>query len=131
MTTLASIRMHDHMLGAVLRAPVSFFDANPIGRVLNRFSKDIGYNDNQIPEVLFDFTQISLMVAGTVLIVSVGNFVILVILIPLTYFFVSVRSYYMQTAREVKRIEALFRSPIFSHLSETLDGLVTIRLVNS
>lgn len=121
--------MHDHMLGAVLRAPVSFFDANPIGRVLNRFSKDIGYNDNQIPEVLFDFSQVGLMVTGTIFVVSVGNFMILVILVPLIYLFLSARSYYMQTAREVKRIEALFRSPIFSHLSETLDGLVTIRLV--
>ena len=42
--------MHDAMLASILRAPILFFDSNPVGRVLNRFSKDIGFSDNMMPE---------------------------------------------------------------------------------
>lgn len=37
-----SQRLHNEMFSSVIQAPVTFFDANPVGRILNRFSKDIG-----------------------------------------------------------------------------------------
>ena len=93
--------MHDAMLKAILRAPILFFDSNPVGRVLNRFSKDIGFNDNQIPEVVFDFMQISLMVSGTIVIVAISNYFIFIVLIPLMFIFMYLREYYVRTTREV------------------------------
>jgi len=125
--TTASLRMHDAMLAAVLRAPIQFFDANPVGRILNRFSKDIGFTDNLMPETVFDFVSMTLIVSSSVVVVAVGSLYILLVLLPLVYIFVEVRRYYMRTAREVKRLESISRSPVFSHLSESLDGLVTIR----
>ena len=44
----------------------------------------------------------------------------------LAYFF-WLRAYFLKASREIRRLEALSRSPVFSHLSETLDGLVTVR----
>jgi ABC-type multidrug transport system fused ATPase/permease subunit len=126
----ASQTMHNNMLHVVLRAPVSFFDSNPIGRIINRFSKDTTLIDDNLPGTLYDFFQCTLMVVGAVVVVCSGSPVIFVALLPLVWYFHSLRSYFLQTSREIKRIEALSRSPVFSHLSETLDGLVTIRALN-
>ena len=54
----ASSRIHDGMLAAVLGAPLAFFHANPVGRVLNRFSADQGIMDDMLPQVLYNFLQV-------------------------------------------------------------------------
>ena len=53
----ASRALHDTAFARVLRAPVLFFDSNPSGRVLNRFSKDVGVMDDSLPWTLFDFAH--------------------------------------------------------------------------
>lgn len=127
---IASQNLHNSMLRAVLRAPIHFFDSNPIGRILNRFSKDTTLIDDMLPFTMYDFIQCSLMVLGAILVVCAGSPFIFLALLPLVWYFYSLRKYFLKTSREVKRIEALSRSPVFSHLSETLDGLVTIRALN-
>jgi ABC-type multidrug transport system fused ATPase/permease subunit len=48
----ASRLLHDTTLGRVLRAPISFFDVTPVGRILNRFSRDQDSIDTILPETL-------------------------------------------------------------------------------
>ena len=60
----AATRLHNAVLGRVLRAPLAFFHANSAGRILNRFSKDQGVTDDQLPLTFFDALQSSFMVAG-------------------------------------------------------------------
>ena len=127
---VASEAMHNAMLKCVLRAPVLFFDSNPIGRILNRFTKDVNYTDDALPFSLYDFLQCVLMVIGAIFVVCLGSPVIFVALIPLVIYFHLLRVYFLKASREIKRLEAVSRSPVFSHLSETLDGLVTIRALN-
>jgi len=127
---VASEAMHNAMLRCVLRAPVLFFDSNPIGRILNRFTKDVHYTDDALPMSLYDFFQCCLMVIGAILVVCAGSPIIFIALIPLVIYFHLLRKYFLQASREIKRLEAVSRSPVFSHLSETLDGLVTIRALN-
>ena len=61
------------MLQAVLKAPVFFFDTNPSGRILNRFSRDIGLMDELLPDVFVDSTQLILFCVGSVVLLSVLN----------------------------------------------------------
>ncbi|XP_034041901.1 multidrug resistance-associated protein 4-like [Thalassophryne amazonica] len=118
--------LHNRMFNAILRTPVRFFDINPIGRILIRFSKDIGYLDSLLPWTFVDFIQIFLQVLGVIAVAVVVIPWILVPVAPLLAIFLFLCFYFLQTSRDIKRLESTTRSPIFSHLS-SLHGLCTIR----
>ncbi|XP_059984735.1 ATP-binding cassette sub-family C member 4 [Lagenorhynchus albirostris] len=123
----SSQTLHNQMFESILRAPVLFFDRNPTGRILNRFSKDIGHMDDLLPLTFLDFIQTFLQVIGVVgVAVSVIPW-IAIPLVPLGIIFFVLRRYFLQTSRDVKRLESTTRSPVFSHLSSSLQGLWTIR----
>uniref|UniRef100_A0A6Q2WSZ5 Cystic fibrosis transmembrane conductance regulator n=1 Tax=Esox lucius TaxID=8010 RepID=A0A6Q2WSZ5_ESOLU len=121
----ASHALHNRMFNSILRTPVRFFDVNPIGRVLNRFSKDIGQMDSALPWTFVDF--IFLEIIGVIAVAASVIPWILIPLVPLVIVFLFLRRYFLQTSRDVKRLEATTRSPVFSHLSSSLQGLWTIR----
>ncbi|XP_053732526.1 ATP-binding cassette sub-family C member 4-like isoform X2 [Synchiropus splendidus] len=119
--------LHHHMFHAVLRTPVTFFDSNPAGRILNRFSKDIGYLDSLLPWTFVDFIQVVLQVLGVLAVASVIIPWVLIPVVPLVAVFLYLRFYFLRTSRDIKRLEATTRSPVFSHLASTVHGLSTIR----
>ncbi|XP_029941779.1 ATP-binding cassette sub-family C member 4 [Salarias fasciatus] len=119
--------LHNSMFNSILRAPVRFFDTNPIGRVLNRFSKDIGLLDSQMPWTFVDFIQVFLQILGVIAVASSVIPWILLPVLPLLIFFIYLRRYFLRTSRNIKRLESTTRSPVFSHLSSSLQGLWTIR----
>ena len=123
----ASKLLHNDMLRRIVRVPVLFFDSNPIGRVLNRFAKDTGAIDDQLPLCLYDFFQCLMTVLSAVIVVCFGFPWICLSLIPMVWYFLYLRGYYLKTSREVKRLDGISRSPILSLLTETFDGLATIR----
>ncbi|PIK47382.1 putative multidrug resistance-associated protein 4 isoform X3 [Apostichopus japonicus] len=123
----ASKNLHNQMFAAIIRTPMQFFDTNPIGRILNRFSKDIGFLDELLPITLADFNAIAVQTCAVLITICIFNPLILIFTIPLGILFVFIRSYFLATSRDVKRIEGVCRSPVFSHLSSTLQGLTTVR----
>ena len=122
-----SERLHDKMVVAVLQAPVLFFDSHPVGRVMNRFSKDVGCMDELLPKTFLMAIQLVLLVFSTVLVPTVTNPWLLFVVAPMTVLVMYISRYYLKTSRELKRLESICRSPVFSHISETLNGLDTIR----
>uniref|UniRef100_A0A3B3BJB3 Multidrug resistance-associated protein 4 n=1 Tax=Oryzias melastigma TaxID=30732 RepID=A0A3B3BJB3_ORYME len=119
--------LHNSMFDAIIRTSVRFFDTNPIGRILNRFSKDIGYLDSLLPWTFVDFTQVFLQVIGVIAVAAIIIPWILIPIVPLLGVFLFLRHYFLQTSRDIKRLESTTRSPVFSHLSSSLQGLSTIR----
>lgn len=142
----ASTYLHNLMFQGVTRATMFFFNTNPSGRILNRFSKDMGQVDEILPSVMIDVIQIFLSLGGIIVVVAIVNYWFLIPTLIIGVIFYFLRNFYLMTSRNVKRMEAtsmccpfdaltvtnqkifhLARSPIYSHLGASLNGLSTIR----
>ena len=110
-----------------MHAPLSFFETTPIGRILNRFTSDLDVIDMKIPQQLRAFLSCIAMIGGTFFVVTVVTPYFLIPLGPIlvVYFFLQI--YFTRTRRQVKRLESIAKSPIFSHFTETIQGATTIR----
>ena len=126
----SSESLHDKMVSSILHAPVLFFDINPAGRILNRFSQDVGCMDEELPINFVSLVTLYLFFIFSLLVPAVVNFWMLLLIIPFIGVFVYLTTYYLRTSRELKRLESINRSPVFSHFSETMKGLDTIRTQN-
>ncbi|KAH8915903.1 ABC transporter [Atractiella rhizophila] len=123
----ASKWLHREAIKRVMRSPQSFFDTTPLGRILNRFSKDTDVVDN----TLNDSTRMVLNTFGSIL----GAVVIICIVLPWFLLPVAViftvygfaARFYRSSAREIKRLDNLLRSSLYAHFSESLSGMATIQ----
>ena len=127
----ASRKLHDAMTAAVLRAQIEFFDTQPLGRILNRFSADVGSNDDMLPTTWFDFAMCFFLCLGALVTTLITLPYTLIAIPPLMWYFIWVRRIYVTTTRELKRLEGLARSPIYAMLGEALGGVATIRANNA
>ncbi|XP_012146729.2 putative multidrug resistance-associated protein lethal(2)03659 isoform X1 [Megachile rotundata] len=123
----ASKNLHAAMFRSIVRATMYFFNTNPAGRILNRFSKDIGAIDKKLPFTTFDVTIMFLTFIGTVVIVGTVSAWLLIPTFVALLIFYYMRVIYIATSRSVKRMEGTTRSPVFDHVGATLQGLTTIR----
>ncbi|KAJ3086249.1 Multidrug resistance-associated protein 1, partial [Quaeritorhiza haematococci] len=123
-----SVSLHDRVLKAILRAPMSFFDITPIGNILSHFARHLFLIDDFLPEGALQVLSFAPILLGTVTLVSV--------VIP--YFWATLPVYFalgyilvktcMHVEEKLKTLEASNKSPMFAHLSSTLEGLFSIRL---
>ena len=65
--------LHDAMLVRLLRLPVSFFDTNPVGRILNRFSTDMDVIDAKLPTTNLDFLAVFVNLLAVLAIICVAD----------------------------------------------------------
>ncbi|XP_072319130.1 ATP-binding cassette sub-family C member 10 [Eucyclogobius newberryi] len=127
----AATTVHSRLLDRVLKATVSFFDTTPLGRILNRFSSDVYSIDDSLPFILNILLANVFGLLGILAVMSAGLPWILVPLVPLALLYYRVQSFYRHTSRELKRLCSLTLSPLYSHFSETITGLATIRASRS
>uniref|UniRef100_A0A8C9VTA4 ATP-binding cassette, sub-family C (CFTR/MRP), member 3 n=1 Tax=Scleropages formosus TaxID=113540 RepID=A0A8C9VTA4_SCLFO len=123
----AARKLHSGLLENKFHTPQSFYDTTPIGRIINRFSKDIYVIDEVLPSTVLMFlgTFFSSMSTMIVIISSTPIFAVVIAPLALIYFFV--QRFYVATSRQLKRLESVSRSPIYSHFSETITGTSVIR----
>ncbi|XP_063913947.1 probable multidrug resistance-associated protein lethal(2)03659 isoform X1 [Zophobas morio] len=123
----ASIYLHDKMFTTIINTTMKFFHTNVSGRILNRFSKDIGNIDGELPIVLFNTLELSIAVIGAIIsvcIISPWSLIPTFVILILMYI---IRRTYLASSLNLKRLESTSRSPIFAHLTESVKGLTTIR----
>ncbi|XP_060518772.1 probable multidrug resistance-associated protein lethal(2)03659 isoform X2 [Cylas formicarius] len=124
---IASVTLHNEMFNKIVRATMRFFNVNPSGRILNRFSKDMNQVDEILPITFLDTIQVGLNgCAITIVVTSINPWMLLPALIVLAIFY-AVRTIFLATSRDIKRLEAIMRSPVYSHFTASLQGLTTIR----
>ncbi|KAH9972120.1 ABC transporter [Lactifluus volemus] len=124
----ASRRLHHDAIDRVMHGPMSFFETTPIGRIMNRFSKDIDTIDNTLAGSLLPNVPLHLFQhLGAIILISIVIpwFLIAVVIVSILYAMAA--AFYRASAREMKRLDAILRSSLYSHFSESLSGIATIR----
>uniref|UniRef100_A0A1B6CN72 ABC-type glutathione-S-conjugate transporter n=1 Tax=Clastoptera arizonana TaxID=38151 RepID=A0A1B6CN72_9HEMI len=115
------------MLIRVLHSPMSFFDTTPLGRIMNRFSKDIDTVDNTLPTCLQMVLNFCAMLASTICVITFTTPIFIFVIIPVIILNFSIQRFYVKTARQMQRLESVSKSPVYSHFSESLSGVQTLR----
>jgi ATP-binding cassette, subfamily C (CFTR/MRP), member 1 len=123
----ASRLLHANLISSLLRAPISFFDSTPLGRITNRMSKDINMVDNSTMMILQMVMKVALGLVGTLIIIGINTTYVLVPFVPIITIFIGVQNYFRATSVQLKRLDAVSRSPLYAHFTESLNGLSTIR----
>ncbi|XP_059049024.1 ATP-binding cassette subfamily C member 4-like [Achroia grisella] len=122
-----SIKLHKQMFGNILAATMRFFDTNPSGRILNRFSKDMGIMDEILPRLMLDTIQVCMVMTGILVMVAIVNPCMLLTTVVCAVLMYFLTIFYLNSAQSIKRVEAVSRSPVFSHVSASMAGLATVR----
>ncbi|RCK59331.1 Oligomycin resistance ATP-dependent permease YOR1 [Candida viswanathii] len=126
-TTISSKNLNLMAMNRIMYTPMSFMDTTPMGRIMNRFTKDTDALDNEISENLkFCFTAIAKMIGIFVLFIIYIPWVAIALPFILVIFFL-VANFYQASNREVKRLEAVLRSFVYNNVNEILSGMNTIK----
>jgi ABC-type multidrug transport system fused ATPase/permease subunit len=125
-----SLKLHDRLLRSVVCGTMSFFDTTPLGRILNRFAKDIDMADNDLQMSFLFLLQILFSVFSSLSVTIATQPFVLVPLMPCAYFYYRVLLFFNSANREVVRIGNVLKSPVFALLSESLGGVRTILAYN-
>ncbi|KAI9767562.1 MAG: hypothetical protein M1840_005599 [Geoglossum simile] len=125
--TTASKVMLNRAMKRTLRAPMSFFDTTPLGRITNRFSKDTDIMDNNLTDAMRMYLLTLAMITAVFILIIVYFHYFAIALGPLFLMFLFSANYYRLSAREVKRHEAVLRSVVFARFGEALSGTACIR----
>ncbi|XP_007530511.1 ATP-binding cassette sub-family C member 10 [Erinaceus europaeus] len=123
----ATATLHHRLLCRVLKAPVTFFDSTPVGRVLNRFSSDVACTDDSLPFLLNILLANAAGLLGLLAVLGSGLPWLLLLLPPLSVIYYRVQRHYRASSRELRRLGSLTLSPLYTHLADTLAGLPVLR----
>ncbi|XP_037884219.1 multidrug resistance-associated protein 1 isoform X12 [Glossina fuscipes] len=125
--TYASRKLYYYLSHHIFRWPMDLFDVTPLGRLVNRFSKDIDTIDVILPLNLRVVIMQALMVLATIVVISISTPIFLAVIIPIAFLYYFAQRFYVATSRQLMRLESVSRSPIYSHFGETITGVSTIR----
>ncbi|KAF8318754.1 ABC protein [Clavulina sp. PMI_390] len=123
----ASAKMHGNALTTILRAPMSFFDTTPIGRILGVLGKDMDTIDNVLADSLRMAAMTLSSLLGSIILISIlfPYFLPIVAFVLIGYY--GLARFYSVSSREMKRLDGILRSALYSHFAESLSGIATIR----
>ncbi|XP_013781403.1 multidrug resistance-associated protein 1-like [Limulus polyphemus] len=119
--------LHDRMLEHVMKCRMSFFDTTPMGRILNRFSKDVDTTDITIRFNVRLFLIQCFRATIAFIGICLETPIFLAVVLPLGVCYYFIQRFYISSSRQLKRIESITRSPIYTHFSETVTGTTSIR----
>ncbi|KAF6206403.1 hypothetical protein GE061_017636 [Apolygus lucorum] len=120
-------RLHKNLLDSVLQLPIKIFEMTPLGRILARFSTDINVIDKKLCTSIQRLTQFLLLCCSAIVVNSIVTPWFITIAVPICTLYYFVQKFYRCSSRELQRLDSISRTPILSHLAESITGLETIR----
>ncbi|KPU73779.1 uncharacterized protein Dana_GF14209, isoform M [Drosophila ananassae] len=122
--------LQEALLYNVFRWSMAMFDTTPLGRIVNRFSKDVDTIDNVLPMLWRMVISQAFAVLATIVVISLSTPIFLAVIVPIAILYYFAQRFYVATSRQLMRLESVSRSPIYSHFGETVTGASTIRAYN-
>lgn len=119
--------LHDRMLASLMKAPIRFFDSTPVGRILQRFSRDVESVDIHLQRSFEQLASILIEIVLCLGLILVTVPASILVIAPVLYLYYRVQNDYRRPSREAKRLDSIARSPRYAHFKETLVGLPVIR----
>ncbi|KAM0786475.1 hypothetical protein ACM66B_001934 [Microbotryomycetes sp. NB124-2] len=123
----ASVTLHRGALERIIRAPMSFFDTTPLGRIQNRLSKDVDSVDNRLNDSLRMTLATAAQIFGSFIIIAIVSQWFLIAAAACLVLFWFLSKFYRASARAIKRHDNVLRSDMYAWFSESLAGMATIR----
>jgi len=120
--------LHNTIIECISRTSINFFDTNPVGRILNRFTNDLGIIDSLLLITMRD--NLEFLISYCVLIFSVFYtcYYLMIPAVLLIWVYIILYNYFKLIITESKKLDLLSRGPIFSFFASTISGLLTIRV---
>ncbi|SCU68299.1 multidrug resistance protein A [Trypanosoma equiperdum] len=130
-TTFGSMRhgsrtLHRFLLRSISTGKMSFFDTTPLGRIVNRFSRDIDRLDNSLPMTFIFLMQVTFSIISAIAVYIGSQPYVLVALIPVCYVYYRLTLFYSASNREIRRVGSTAKAPLMSLVGEALVGSSTI-----
>ncbi|CAF0928035.1 unnamed protein product [Brachionus calyciflorus] len=123
----SSRNLHQNMLKSIMHSTMQFFESTPIGRILNRFSKDLNSIEVVIPIFFKDFFYCLFDLITASIVISISTPLFLTVLAPIAIVYFIIQRFYVSSSSKLKRLDSASKSPMFSHFGETLYGISTIK----
>ncbi|KAJ0406074.1 hypothetical protein ATCC90586_005898 [Pythium insidiosum] len=124
-------KMFDSMTTSLLQAPMSFFDTNPVGRILNRYGDDVSNVDFRLPFAYGTMLAVTFSNGCTLFTAAAVTKFFGLLIIPILFVYVRVGLFYLRPARELQRLQKTTQSPVLGHVAEAIDGTLIVRAFGS
>eukprot|EP00250_Pteridium_aquilinum_P016153 c22966_g1_i3 orf=206-4756(+) len=115
------------MLKSIFRAPMSFFDTTPTGRILTRSSTDQATLDIMLPLSVILATVLYSSTIGVVVVTCVVTWPVIFVVLPMGWMYMQYQAFYIRSSREISRLDSVTKAPVIHHFTETIAGFMVIR----
>ena len=126
----ANYKLHNKMVSSLLQAPTHFYAVNPPGRILNRFSQDLNNLDDLLPFNLVYFFKAGTLSLAAIILCLVSNLFLVPVITVTMLICYRLSRFLFNSAMDIKRLMSQAGGPLYSHFSNTMEGLRIIRLHN-
>ncbi|GMJ06478.1 multidrug resistance-associated protein 14, ATP-binding cassette C10 [Hibiscus trionum] len=123
----SSKSLFSQLLNSLFRAPMSFYDSTPLGRILSRVSVDLSIVDLDVPFSLVFACAATMNAYSSLGVLAVVTWQVLFVSVPVIYVAIRLQNYYFSSAKELMRINGTTKSLVANHLAESIAGAITIR----
>ncbi|KAI4728374.1 putative multidrug resistance protein [Aureobasidium sp. EXF-10728] len=123
----SGLRLHWTLLSTITAAPLSYFTKTDAGVILNRFSQDMTIIDTALPIALLQLSGVMSEIVWQGALICYGAYYLVAFIPFIGAVLYAIQKFYLRTSRQLRLLDLEMKSPLFTHFSETQEGLVTIR----